>query len=1144
MRPRPRPRVEPQTCRRSRVFSLVVTAFMMVAAGPRPSSAGVPPEVQALAQQLATVPRESGACSIDSATPLTLPPAFASTSAALQGGPAGVRAMCALPYANGRPGGDCTGRHTIQYQVLGASPSATVTAELIALDTAGRVMNSVGVRNGEQVHMASRLSAADWRFGRGNREYTVFAPLPLLKVTVEDGDQRVEAYCTNVPWVDVIQPAGGVVTQEDSGSETNVYAAVPLTNPSSLQLLVDGDDLLADVPSFIGCTPSSPCDGTANINGANVPYTGLEIDIASNIAALASNTIKVTLHDLSCGGHNVQVVTSKLPGSLKNPASEQCNIDDLRDLGRSSVFAVSISNPVPGQITPIVPTPVQGEVCAGTQITEVNINGTSVSLAGQTHNMTAGGDLYSVIIDTSLMRTDIKAALVDAQDNALGTFDAGTNRVLASAREIGGRRAYKRVLFATGDVTPIGVDVNATIFQSSAMQAAISQQLQARVQAQVHEAALATTAEIQNAFVVGLSAEGTQTLFDKLCSEPTIDGKTAGQLFQETVSAAIRALDDPPIVIHDLSVPCAPDPDVTLTIPDEHVVVGNQLSCAVDFFDGEFKVRMDLPDVSLRVNAFGEASDCCTGVEISGHATASITGINLQFTVTEDNLLNNTFSAANFDGGATVTNQGNISVDFEGLSEVCDVLVTIFTFGAVDLTDIDFGFVTEIDFSDAVRANQPDPVRLQQIKVDETVVANFDQKLSGVVSSVRITPAGISAGLKGEFATTVIDADVESTPGITLTPVTQVPTFGNLRSQGAQDALIGLADDTINMMFASLTAAGKLKAGDDQGCVDTTADVGSLLPADCNTISLGGDNIATAEARGYCQAIRNTISHPGPANTTDLTFCDGLSYTNAAMVVDPFLSSIQRGACHGASYGHNIDTTVPPNGTADEDVCNFVFGRQNAPGFFDAAQYGACALTPYFNLKQDQSLLFCAKGAVPPRMVFPNSGAPGGLVPTALRVNDFSVSLVIDRTGGGVESPVPSLPGCFGAATTSDCNVFSSCLDLNLNFGMQFLTCSDGKPGFKAQFDSIQIVNRDIGVVCSGATSPTTDAEVLDASSDDTITIPIASNAGQLSPDICGAGLDLGLGQAISCTTPQILSLEADGDPALKDFLGVTCTIQ
>ena len=150
----------------------------------------------------------------------------------------------------------------------------------------------------------------------------------------------------------------------------------------------------------------------------------------------------------------------------------------------------------------------------------------------------------------------------------------------------------------------------------------------------------------------------------------------------------------------------------------------------------------------------------------------------------------------------------------------------------------------------------------------------------------------------------------------------------------------------------------------------------------------------------------------------------------------------------------------------------------------------------------------------------------------------------VDRSENHVvDGPLATTGSCFAGSTAADCNVFSACLDLNLNFSMQFLnSCPNGTPGFKSTFDSIQILSRDIGVVCSGATSPANDNDILKTASDDTITIPIASNAGQLSPDICGAGLDLG--GFVTCDAPQILAIEADGSPSLRDYLAITCKIK
>jgi hypothetical protein len=517
---------------------------------------------------------------------------------------------------------------------------------------------------------------------------------------------------------------------------------------------------------------------------------------------------------------------------------------------------------------------------------------------------------------------------------------------------------------------------------------------------------------------------------------------------------------------------------------------------------------MKLPDIAVTVAAKGHCETevlgvCVAETTVNFSVDVKVTDISLAFDVTENNLLHTTTSTPVFHPGAGVQVATHGGVDFDCIGgKLCE--------WALDLVGLITGNDTllnlddlNIDFTTQIEATKPDPVKLKQIKVDEQVVANFDQQVSGAVSEVHITPEGITAGLRGTFATTLVDASVEGTPGITLTPA-PVPTMVAMQAQGAKDALIGLSDDSVNMMFASLTAAGKLKAGDEQGCFDTGATIGTLLPADCDSLNLGND-LASAGARGYCHAIRGDN-------------CDALHFNS-----DGFLTGTEQGICHGAS-GHACNTISPE---------------------FDLVKIGACGVTPSFNLHATQPLLFCAKGDVPPRMLFPNTGGAGSAVPAALRLNDLTVALVVDRTENhAVDGALGATPGCFsGTANAADCNVFSACLDLNLNFSMQFLnSCPDAKPGFKSTFDSIQILNRQVGVVCSGATSPTTDGSILGTASDDTITIPIGNNAGQLSPDICGAGLDLG--GFVTCADPQILGIEADGTLNLKDYLGITCRIK
>ena len=1078
-------------------------------------------------------------------------PTFACSGAAGGAGPVGdpppIGVACALPYAHGDFDLSCDGLHTIAFKTSNTDANAKVTAELMGLDVRGNLIKSFIVQNGDLAQLGSRLSPRDWRFAASKHLFEVFAPVPLLHVTVEDQGQKAEAFCSDIPYIQVEQPTGGVVT-DSSGNNTNVFAAIPLTDPKFLHLYVDGVDLLKQVPhsssfpTYLACTALAPCSGTATINGNAVSYSNLIVDIAPRISSLSSNTVQVTLTDLTCGGHNFHVSSARLPLCPFHVANT-CNVDTLTKTATSSVFAISITDPTPGEVTAVVPTPVEGQVCSGTQITDVSINGKDLGATGETFTAGNGittGNVYKVPINTTLDKTDLVRSAFGDHANPLGTFDPGSNRLAASATDIMGNRTFKNLIFATGSVAPVAVDPNATVFNAEAMRNAVNSQLKNLVQKNVQTALDApTSTTLQNAFVVGLSASGAQTLFNKLCTspvpstDPTINGKTPGQIFSDKVTQAIEAIPLSPI---DVSPPC-----VTCTAPVnfsiKSVNVGSDVTCNLTFNSGSFHVSMGLPEIDVAADAQGWCEDdlcipdvgctCGSGVAVGIEGTASVTGVKLDFDVTEANLLGNTTSPPAFFSGTTATGAhdignhfGDSGISFCGISEVCKVVVEIFTFGQVDLTPtIDISKVQ--DFSAQIGANQPDPVKLHQIQVDPTVIANFDQKASGSVSEVHITPSGITAGLVGQFATLAVDASVPATPGVTLTPA-PVPT---LPVPNAKDIFVGISDDAINMMFASLTAAGRLQTGDPSGngCINTGSTVGSILPADCDTLNIpnstgGTDDVATAAARGYCHAIKGDA-------------CGSLTYDDPALspTDNANIAAAEQGECYGAQ------------GLPAGQTCSTV-----ANG--NLLVWGACQITPNFNLHAAQPLLFCAKADVPPRMLFPDNPGTGTAVPAVLRIPSLSVALVVDRDEDNqVPGPFAAVPGCFtqGTSTAVDCNAFSACLDLNLDFSMAFETCSqDNKPGFLPTFQDIQVLpSSSLGTVCGGATSPTSDSDVLSQSSNTQITIPLGQNGAGFAPPICGAGLDLG--GFVNCANPGVLSIRTENTfPESRDYLAITCNVQ
>jgi hypothetical protein len=148
-----------------------------------------------------------------------------------------VRVSCALPYLQSGANGGCTGQNTVQISTTNTDSNAKVTAELLGLNVNGNLIHSFTVKNGDHVQLGSKLSPSDWKFLQVGIPYEVYAPVPLLHVTVEDLGQKADAFCSIIPYVQMVEPTGGVVT-EASGNNTNVLAAIPMTDINALHLYV------------------------------------------------------------------------------------------------------------------------------------------------------------------------------------------------------------------------------------------------------------------------------------------------------------------------------------------------------------------------------------------------------------------------------------------------------------------------------------------------------------------------------------------------------------------------------------------------------------------------------------------------------------------------------------------------------------------------------------------------------------------------------------------------------------------------------------------------------------------------------------------------------------------------------------------
>jgi putative metal-binding protein len=1003
--------------------------------------------------------------------------------------PSALTATCALPYISGVAGNDCTGKHTIVYGATGAGPGAIVTAEILALDLQGNIKATLPVKYGDTAHLASRIDPAGFiavtrHSGRGGMDAThqVFAPVPLLHVTVVDGKNKAEAFCSNIPYLQVVKPANQVTTA-DQGNVTPVLAAIPLVNPKTLSLKVDGVNILSALsidPS--SAFPGGPFSGDVTIGGTSVHVSDLIVRSAG-VGTASSNTLSMNLTGMGCGGHIIVVNGTKRPLSFPFFPAATCDVDDLKDKGKASTFSVKITSPTPGEVTPLVPTPVKGEICDGLQIVAASVNGKAISVLGGTFTAGDGensGDTYKVPIDVSIDQTDLGQDVASG-DTPLGTFDAGSNRLVADATDAGGNRAFKTLIFATGNVAAPGVGTLAERWRGQ-----LQNQLHSLAQEQTQLILDTGGTEIPNAFVVGLKPGAVQKLFNKLCVN-------AGQQFAARVPA--KLIGKSKHLSPDPSIPCSCDPSTDVVITGVNIDA-SQVSCPVTFMDDKIHVKVNLPDVKINLGVNGYCEDtvlggCWTETIVNMTVQESLTSLSMEFDITEDQLKGNAGpppDPVQIGGSSSTRISGGVDTNCIG-ADLCDFFVTVFTLGLVDLTpEVDIS--KDTNFNTDVGAGKPDPIKLKDIKVDEEQVENFGQVLKGDLDTVAITPSGLTATLKGTFSTVSKDSTIPDTPGAVLTPApspaTPIP--------GGGEAFVVLADDTLNQLFASMAASGKLKTG----CQSSGKTVGDLLPASCSTLTGATDGL-TAIIQGYCSGVKG-IDCETLVSSSDL------------------LTNTEQGACHGINGDNCSNIPVTGLGITEHLFCN---------------------ASPHPNLHAATPLLFCVQTEIPPRILIQDNNATPA-VETTLRLDDLSVAMVVDRKLAGLDGgSLPLVPKCFGtgSSTTTDCNLFAVCLDLNFLTDMQFQTCSDGKPGFVTHFDGIQVLNRQAGVVCGAATAGSDDIVTGTAAENSTIDV-LGAKVDAFTPPVCANGLTLG--GFVTFVNPKLISVETDGDTEFQDYLGIT----
>src|SRR5262245_52144306 len=102
------------------------------------------------------------------------------------------RVRCALPYTSGSSANFmCSSQHKILFTADGfTNNNATIKAELLAVDLQGNILQAIPVNSGDLAMLASRTDPKDLKVTSVNNKHTVNAPIPLLRVTAEDGTDK------------------------------------------------------------------------------------------------------------------------------------------------------------------------------------------------------------------------------------------------------------------------------------------------------------------------------------------------------------------------------------------------------------------------------------------------------------------------------------------------------------------------------------------------------------------------------------------------------------------------------------------------------------------------------------------------------------------------------------------------------------------------------------------------------------------------------------------------------------------------------------------------------------------------------------------------------------------------------------------
>jgi len=831
-------------------------------------------------------------------------------------------ALIPLKEKPGVPHTDCEGRFQVQFSSNAPKPEM-VKAEMLALDANGNILGSLPVKNGGLVHLNSRIDPADFKFDMNGKYLDDFAPVPLLKVTANTG-QRVEyAYCSHIPYLDVIKPSGEVVSSTE-GSVVEVLVAIPRVDPTTLSVKVDCVDIL----DALGIDPANdfpggPFGGIVDIHGYPVTVDELIVQ-TSPFNILGSNTLTMNLKNLRAGGHIVVVDGEPLASAVPSPISAQCDRDDILDKGTVSVFGIEITSPTEGSVTNAVPTPVIGQVRSGRQIASAMVQGLAVDVSGQVFTPGDGecsADGYVQPFNVSLPQTNLSLG------PQLGTFDLGQNDLNAGAEDDQGHLAFATRRFTIGETLAPKQTAALQSFQGMPLAAPI-----------LYGPALE---KLNNAIVFGVSKDAMNKYFSSTCSQAT--DKLEGKLKEILVNAALPSKEI------DLPWPlCNPDTSFDVPCSDDSVNFNGALTCTATPEDGQVKVTMGIPETTAKIVVDGYCyccGICFVEIILDMDAEATIKNTFINFNITEELAKVGGESPADYiDDGATVDvvisrDDNNLNcIEFwlgtlvlgpvGGLIlELWDPLTGVVT-NAID------GQVFSKDIKEALKNSDKDPLSVQKVELNEDQVALVSKlKLVQEMTDIKITSGGLTGTLSGEVDLTTPPnsevGDIEATA--TDAPIPTWPV------SGAQDVFFVVSDDLFGLLFAGLTAQGALQTE----CEPSGLTVNNFLPANCDTLDTPLKRGKCKGAKGVdcsslpvgektpCDNAKADFSNNNITTNTNVLFCARKGIAPRLLIEDNATTS---DAVEGRLHMNDLKVTA----VLDKNNDNQLGGAfATAPGCFD-----------------------------------------------------------------------------------------------------------------------------------------------------------------------------------------------------------------